>query len=160
MVYILLQRKKKESNIPKKDANVHRVVQATNNLLKHQQRIYKFLTLSKKYWLRYNIYDTISSVNISFVNGTVQRFVHAKYKPWIRYTKQFKCIFYILYAQTFLKLKLCILLMHSTYMAYIFNDRNSTFWHALVPELRAYTLPSSILTALLSEKRQSTGMDM
>lgn len=50
--------------------------------------------------------------------------------------------------------------MHSTYMAYIFNDRNSTFWHALVPGLRAYTVPSSILTALLSEKRQSTGMGM
>lgn len=50
--------------------------------------------------------------------------------------------------------------MHSTYMAYIFNDRNSTFWHALVLGLRAYTVPSSTLTALLSEKRQSTGRDM
>lgn len=29
-------------------------------------------------------------------------------------------------------------------MAYIFNDRNSTFWHALIPELRAHIVPSSI----------------
>lgn len=35
MVYILLQRKKKESNIPKKDAKMQGVVQATNDLLKH-----------------------------------------------------------------------------------------------------------------------------
>jgi len=74
--------------------------------------------LAKKYQLHYNIYDTVSFVNNSSVNCTVQKFVHAKYKPWTRYTKQFKCTFYILYAQTFLKLKLCTLLMHSMYMAY------------------------------------------
>lgn len=117
-------------------------------------------TLSKKYQLHYNIYDTISFVNISVVNCTVQKFVHAKYKPWSRYTEQFKRTFYILYAQTFLNLKLCTPLMHSIYMAYIFNDRNSTFWHALIPGLGACTVPSSILIAPLSEKGQSTGMDV
>lgn len=50
--------------------------------------------------------------------------------------------------------------MHSVYMAYIFNDRNSTFWHALIPGLGACTVPSSISTAPLSEKGQSTGMDV
>lgn len=71
--------------------------------------------------MRYNIYYTISFVSISFVNCTVQKFVHAKYKLWTRYTKQFKCTFYILYAQTFLKLNahyahyLCIACIWLTY---------------------------------------------
>lgn len=134
---------------------MHGVIQATNDLLKHWHIIYKFLTLSKKYQLHYNIYDTISFVNISFFNCTVQNFVHAKYKPWTRYTKQFKCTFYNLYAQIFLKLKLCILIMHSVYMAYIFNNRNSTFWHALIPGLRVCIVPSSISMVVLSERRQS-----
>lgn len=105
--------------------------------------------------MHYNIYDTISFINISFFNCTVQNFVHAKYKPWTRYTKQFKCTFYNLYAQIFLKLKLCTLIMHSVYMAYIFNNRNSTFWHALIPGLRACIVPSSISMVVLSERRQS-----
>lgn len=118
-------------------------------------RIYKFLTLCKKYQLHYDIYDTISFVNISFFSCTVQNFVHAKYKPWTRYTEQFKCTFYNLYAQTFLKLKLCTLTVHSVYMAYIFNNRNSTFWHALIPGLKDHIVPSSTSMTLLSERRQS-----
>lgn len=51
-------------------------------------------------------------VNISFVICTVQK-VHVKYKLWTGFTKHFKCTFYTLYAQIFLKLKLCTLNMHS-----------------------------------------------
>lgn len=105
--------------------------------------------------MHYNIYDTISFVNISFFSCTVQNFVHAKYKPWTRYTRQFKCTFYNLYAQTFLKLKLHTLTVHSVYMAYIFNDRNSTFWHALISRAQSSYCSQLNCNDLLSERRQS-----